>query len=100
MGTGIQWDTLRRQLAALAESVAAEIRAYPAPITACDAQFNRLLELRRLIPQELQRLETAADDPAIGAADFLRSSPCAEDLVAMKDALDKYPTLSEASTTS
>ena len=63
-------------------------------------KFNRLLELRRLIPQELQRLETAADDPAIGAADFLRSSPCAEDLVAMKDALDKYPTLSEASTTS
>ena len=61
--TGSQWESLRRGLEALATSVAAEIRAYPRPITACDAQFNHLLELRRLVPLELQRLEAAAADP-------------------------------------
>ena len=61
--TGSEWESLRRDLEALATSVATEIRAYPRPITACDAQFNHLLELRRLVPLELQRLEAAATDP-------------------------------------
>ena len=62
-GTRQEWDSLRHGLEALATSVATEIRAYPRPITACDAQFNHLLELRRLVPLELQRLEAAATDP-------------------------------------
>ena len=62
-GTGPEWDSLRHDLEALATSVATDIRAYPRPITACDAQFNHLLELRRLVPLELQRLEAAATDP-------------------------------------
>lgn len=33
-----------------------EIKNYPTPIPACDAQFNYLLEERRRIPQELDRL--------------------------------------------
>jgi hypothetical protein len=80
MRIGQEWDGLRQRLEALAASVAAEIRAYPQPITACDAQFNHLLELRRLVPQELQRLEAAAGDPAITLEDFIASSPCADDL--------------------
>jgi hypothetical protein len=80
MDTASQWEGIRRQLEALAESVAAEIRAYPRPITACDAQFNRLLELRRLVPQELQRLEAAAGDPDVSVDDFVGSSPCAEEI--------------------
>jgi hypothetical protein len=55
-GTRQDWESLRHGLEALAESVAMEIRAYPRPITACDAQFIHLLELRRLAPLELQRL--------------------------------------------
>ncbi len=38
------WDGLRARLGQLQETVAAEIRAYPAPIPACDAQYNHLLE--------------------------------------------------------
>ncbi len=33
-----------------------EIKSYPRPIPACDAQFNHLLELRDSISRELDRL--------------------------------------------
>jgi hypothetical protein len=59
----------------LKESVTEEIRGYPPPIPACDAQFNRLLELRQLLPRELARLDLAADDPSITIEEFIRSSP-------------------------
>ncbi len=80
--TGQEWDRLRLSLEALAKSVAAEIRAYPAPITACDAQFNHLLELRQLLPVELQRLEDAAKNLSATVADFIGSSPCRAELSA------------------
>ena len=83
--TGSQWESLRRDLEALATSVAADIRAYPRPITACDAQFNHLLELRRLVPLELQRLEAAAQASGMTAEEFIGSSPCAADLSASSD---------------
>jgi hypothetical protein len=79
-GTRQEWDSLRHGLEALATSVAAEIRAYPRPITACDAQFNHLLELRRLVPLEMQRLETAAETPGMTTDEFIRSSPCAGEI--------------------
>jgi hypothetical protein len=78
--TGSQWESLRRDLEALAASVTADIRAYPRPITACDAQFNHLLELRRLVPLELQRLEAAARTPDMTAEEFIGSSPCAAEI--------------------
>ena len=34
-----------------------EIRHYPAPIPACDAQFNYLLEQRSHLPQEIARVQ-------------------------------------------
>jgi hypothetical protein len=76
------WQSLRRDLEALANNVAMEIRNYPRPITACDAQFNHLLELRRLVPEEMQRLEAAASDPEFTVDEFLRTSPCASEIVA------------------
>jgi hypothetical protein len=82
--TGSQWQSLRRDLEALAASVTAEIVAYPRPITACDAQFNHLLELRRLVPQEMQRLEAAAGDPRFTVEEFLRTSPCAAEIAALE----------------
>lgn len=85
MSTKLEWNSLRRRLEALAGEVAAEIRTYPFPITACDAQFNHLLELRRLLPQELQRLETLAADPGSSVDDFLRTSPCAAAFSALAD---------------
>jgi hypothetical protein len=81
---GTEWQSLRQRLEALSRSVADEIRAYPRPITACDAQFNHLLELRRLLPQELQRLEaTAGAAPDASVAAFLDASPCAAALLEM-----------------
>jgi hypothetical protein len=80
MGSGERWTRLKRRLDELAREVAEEISAYPAPITACDAQFNRLLELRRILPQERRRLEIAAADPAATIESFLRASPCATEL--------------------
>ena len=72
---GLEWAALRRQLERLMREVREEIRAYPAPIPACDAQFNRLLELRRLLPEELARLDAAATTPAGSVAAFVRASP-------------------------
>jgi hypothetical protein len=82
--TAPNWQSLRHHLEALATSVAAEIRTYPRPITACDAQFNHLLELRRLVPEEMRRLEAAANDPASTVEEFLRASPCASELAALQ----------------
>jgi len=56
LSTELEWAALRRQLECLIQEVGEEIRAYPAPIPACDVQFNRLLELRRLLPAELAQL--------------------------------------------
>jgi hypothetical protein len=86
MSTDLDWTALHRRLLALMREVAEEIRTYPAPIPACDAQFNRLLELRRLLPEELARLEAAARDPAVGVEAFLRASPCCTELSAPPEA--------------
>ncbi len=63
--------------------MAEEIRRYPPPIPACDAQFNRLLELRRSLPRELARLDRAAADHTITIEEFIRSSPCEAALSAL-----------------
>lgn len=76
MNTESEWRSLRLRLEALKETVAGELRSYPPPVTACDDQFNRLLELRRLLPRELARLDLAANDESITIEDFIRSSPC------------------------
>ncbi|MEZ4663817.1 MAG: hypothetical protein R2911_40300 [Caldilineaceae bacterium] len=43
------------------DQIYAEIRAYPFPIPACDAQYNYLLEKRDLVSQELQQLDALTD---------------------------------------
>ena len=82
MSIGSQWQAVRLGLETLAERVADEIRGYPRPITACDAQFNYLLELRRQLPYELDRLEAAVKDPSATVAHFVAASPCAAELSA------------------
>jgi|SoiMetStandDraft_5_1073268.scaffolds.fasta_scaffold417386_2 hypothetical protein len=82
MSTKLDWPGVRHRLQALMREVGEEISAYPRPITACDAQFNHLLELRRLLPAELARLDVAAADPSANVEDFIRASPCCEALSA------------------
>jgi len=58
------WDALRARLEHMQEAVAKEIRTYPPPIPACDAQFNRLLERREALSEALARLDAARKDGA------------------------------------
>ena len=58
------WDALRARLERMRAAVAAEIRAYPAPIPACDAQFDHLLERREALSAALARLDAARKDGA------------------------------------
>ena len=82
MSADLDWRGVRHRLLALMREVAEEIRAYPAPIPACDAQYNHLLELRRLLPGELARLEAVACDPAASVEAFVCASPCRAELSA------------------
>ncbi len=58
------WNALRARLEHVQEAVAKEIRTYPPPIPACDAQFNRLLERREALSEALARLDAARKDGA------------------------------------
>lgn len=82
MSTSTEWQDLRLRLRALKDSIAEEIRHYPPPIPACDAQFNHLVEQRRALSQELARLDTAERDASGSIEDFLNASPCRQALEA------------------
>ena len=86
MTKSANWTALRATLEALQQSVVEEIRAYPFPIPACDAQFNRLLELRRLLPEELARLDAASRDAGASIEAFVRASPCSAEIAAAEAA--------------
>ena len=51
------WNRIKQHLEQERQRIYDEIRNYPPPIPACDAQFNHLLEERRRISQELAELE-------------------------------------------
>ena len=76
----VTWQEIRAQLKEEKARIFAEIGRYPAPITACDQQFNYLLEQQAKIVGELARLteaETAsltADNPQRLIDDFVQSS--------------------------
>lgn len=51
------WKRIKDHLQNERRRIYEEIKNYPPPIPACDAQFNYLLEERARIAQELDRLE-------------------------------------------
>ena len=57
------WEAIRLHLENQRARVNDEIRKYPTPITACDAQFNYLLEERVKLAEELDRLKVARQSP-------------------------------------
>ncbi len=69
------WDALRARLVHLQEAVAVEIRAYPAPIPACAAQYDDLLERRAALTEARARLDAARESGAGTAEDFRASTP-------------------------
>ncbi len=82
MNAASKWAAIRRHLEDVSATVAAEIRSYPAPIPACDAQFNHLLEQRRALSRELARLEAARKDKSSTLEAFVRASPVLDDAAA------------------
>jgi hypothetical protein len=75
MTANSDWDGLRARLVRLQEAVAGEVRAYPAPIPACDAQYNHLLERRAALAEARARLDAAREDGAATVEDFRASTP-------------------------
>lgn len=51
------WTTIANRLTNRRRDVTREIRSFPAPIPVCDVYYNSLLEERRKISDELQKLE-------------------------------------------
>jgi len=81
MNSATHWDALRRLLEEEKRALSAEIETYPRPIAGCDAQFNHLLDRRRLLFEELARLEAARADGVTSAEAFLRGSACFDENV-------------------
>ncbi len=70
-----EWDVLQLRLTQLRKAVAAEIRAYPAPIPACDAQYNHLLERRTALAAALASLDATRETGAATAEQFRAKTP-------------------------
>lgn len=74
--------TLAVYLEAKRTGIIGEIRAYPSPIPACDEQFNYLLEQRRKLSRELDRLNrldkgvVSAESGMKRLREFIESSDC------------------------
>jgi hypothetical protein len=75
MADDSEWDVLQFRLSQLREAMAAEIRAYPAPIPACDAQYNHLLERRTALAAALASLDAARETGTATAEEFRASTP-------------------------
>jgi hypothetical protein len=78
------WYEVGDHLEAARLAVQREISAYPAPIPACDADFNALLEERARIGDELNAAHAASGAlPSTQAGEvleeFVRSSRCLSD---------------------
>ena len=74
------WQQIKDHLDSERHRIVSEIRDYPRPIPACDAQFNYLLEERQRVGDELQRLEAARDgrtgqDAVTRVLEFVATSP-------------------------
>lgn len=71
---------VRAALQGRREHIAEQIRTYPAPIPACDLQFNTLLEERDRLAEELEQLDVlcgqgAAEGASLSAVEaFVRAS--------------------------
>lgn len=68
------WEGISEHLENERHQVNEEIKNYPPPIAACDAQFNYLLEERARIAQELDRLKALAREGLTRTADLTRIS--------------------------
>ena len=80
------WQEIVARLDKRKREIDEEIGMYPAPIPACDAQFNYLLEQRARLTRDLGRLDVVADqhftdsDAAAWLGEFLSAATYLEDV--------------------
>jgi hypothetical protein len=85
MNHGSVWERIRGYLENEKRRIDEEIKNYPPPIPACDVQFNRLLEERTRVSEELRRMHEAREEShRCGHSvellnEFIRSSSCMDD---------------------
>jgi hypothetical protein len=83
--TNSVWIRIQQHLEDEMRRVREEIRTYPAPIPACDAQYNFLLEEREALTSELYRLrelmtgEPSSQDDPISVDKFLNMTTHLDD---------------------
>jgi hypothetical protein len=74
------WDEIGSCLESRRMQIYEEIRNYPLPIPACDAQYNHLLEQRSGVSKELRRMVEASsscldsNEPVALIEEFLEQS--------------------------
>jgi hypothetical protein len=69
---------MRNTLIARRQRIAEEIGRHPRPITACDVHFNRLLEERALLSEEIDRFDQFVASSSVlspEGKERIRSSP-------------------------
>ena len=81
------WKQIKDVLERERDRIYEEIKNYPPPIPACDAQFNHLLEQRARVSRELARMNEAAGTPLSVTAcrKFLDELVASSDLIAGED---------------
>lgn len=52
-----EYEEMRRRLLERRQAIAEEIGRHPRPITACDVHFNRLLEERAALSEQIDKLD-------------------------------------------
>lgn len=65
--TSAAWREIREPLEQARSQIDEEIRAYPAPIPACDAQFNHLMAQRARLTRDLGCVDTVSTRNLSGA---------------------------------
>ena len=69
------WTKITNRLKERREEIVREIRSFPAPIPACDVHYNSLLEERRRINDELEKLDKFRRDGKVSVEEYLSRSP-------------------------
>ncbi len=83
----VVWAEIRGVLEQERERIRDEIRTYPPPIPACDAQFNDLLERREQVTCALARMDEIAGAPLslTVCREFLDELVASSDLIRRED---------------
>jgi hypothetical protein len=74
----VDWGWVEARLRERLDAIEEEIRGYPMPIPACDAQYNHLLEQRTALALEIGRAREAARGTGPDPDAFLAGCPYLE----------------------